>query len=92
MQDLPRAPPVALGNANDHEALELIKSFGKKLRIPPTEIEQACNLASEPADLVIILERPYVKQDYSISFEKFVTDCLTLKAVDSLVRFATRGA
>lgn len=92
MQALPSAPPVALGNTNDHEALELLKRFGRRLDRPENEIEQACNLASGPADLVVILERPAPNHNYSVSFEQFVTDCKTLKAVDDLIKFATRGA
>jgi len=92
MQALPSAPPVALGNTNDHEILEILERFGRRLHRPGKEIEQACNLASGPADLVVILERPAPKQNYSVSFEQFVTDCKTLKAVDDLIKFATRGA
>ena len=92
MQDLPRAPPVALGNTNDHEVLAILRNFGKRLCRPENEILQACNLASGPADLAVILERPGPNQDYSISFEQFVADCKTLKAVDDLIKFATKGA
>ncbi len=92
MQALPSAPPVALGNTNDHEVLELLRRFGRRLHRPEDEIEQACNLASGPADLVVILERPAPTQKYRVSFEQFVTDCKTLKAVDDLIKFATRGA
>lgn len=92
MQALPSAPPVVLRNTNDHEVLELLKRFGRRLHRPEDEIEQACNLASGPADLVVILERPAPNQNYSVSFEQFVNDCKTLKAVDDLIKFATRGA
>lgn len=75
MQILPKAPPVSLGNSNDYEALELIKSFGRRLSQPEDEIAQACNLASGPADPAIIFERPHRRQ---YSFEQFVTNCSTL--------------
>ena len=91
MQILLKAPPVSLGNLNDHEALELIQSFGQRLSQPKDEITQACNLASGPADLAIILERPHRRQKYCFSFEQFVTNCSTLKVVDNLIRFATKG-
>lgn len=56
------------------------------------EIEKALDLASGPSDLVIILQRPANNHNYAVSFEKFVQDCATLKAVDELIRFATNGA
>lgn len=56
------------------------------------EIEKELDLASGPSDLVIILQRPARNHNYAISFEKFVQDCPTLKAVDELIRFATNGA
>lgn len=92
MQALPSAPPIALGNTNDHEVLEILERFGRRLHRPKKEIEQACNLALGPADLVVILERPAPKQNYSVSFEQFVTDCKILKAVNDLIKFATRDA
>ena len=68
MQALPSAPPVALGNTNDHEVLELLRRFGRRLH------------RSEPADLVVILQHPCARQNYRVSFERFI------------IKFATRGA
>ena len=91
LQELLRAPPVALGNTADHEVLELIKSFGRELGRSEVEVMHACNLASGPADVVGILERPHSNQNYSLNFEQLVSDCKTLRAVDDLIRFATKG-
>ena len=84
--------PLHWAIANDHEVLKTIRVFGEGLDRPKQEIEQACNLASGPADVVVILERPHQNQKYNIPFEQFVADCETLKVVDDLLRFATKGA
>jgi hypothetical protein len=42
--------------------------------------------------LIVVLERPGPRQKYFLSFEQFVFDCHPLKAVDDLIRFATKGA
>lgn len=92
MQALSSASPIALRNTNDHEILEILKRFERRLHRSRKEIEQACNLALGSTDLVVILERPAPKQNYSVSFEQFVIDCKILKAVNDLIKFATKNA
>ena len=89
---LPRQPPVCHLTTTDLETLDVIRNFGQEFGCSEIEIEQALNLASGPSDLVIILQRPASNHDYTVSFEKFVQDCPTLKAVDELIQFATKGA
>jgi hypothetical protein len=44
--------------------------------------------------MVIILERPRdrAKHNFNVDFDGFVRSCKTLRTVDDLIRFATRGA
>ena len=88
---LPRQLPVCQFTTNDLRSLDLIRAFGKEFECREKEINQATNLASGPSDIIIILQRPASNHDYDVSFEKFVEDCKTLKAVDELIRFATKG-
>jgi len=92
MRELPRAPPVISADAADKEVLRLLRAFGKEFNCSEGEITQACNLASGPSDIVVILERPAPNHNYEATFEEFVSDCKTLKAVDELIRFATNRA
>jgi len=92
MQALSNAPPIALGNTNDHEILKILERFERRLHQPRKEIEQTCNLVSRPTNLVVILKPLASKQNYSVSFKQFVTNCKTLKVVNDLIKFATRDA
>jgi hypothetical protein len=85
-------PPVCYPSQGDKETIEILQHFGKELRLPANEITQACNLASGFSDIVIILERPRRIHKFKNSFTEFVKDCPTLKAVDELIRLATKGA
>jgi hypothetical protein len=76
----------------DMIALELLRNFGNEFHCPQDEITQACNLASGPSDIVIILQRPNNTHNYAAGFQKFVDDCRTLQAVDRLIRLATNGS
>lgn len=55
---LPRTPPVSFYHRGDIESVELLRKFGKEFDRPDDEIDQACNLASGPSDVVVILKRP----------------------------------
>lgn len=92
---LPRQLPVCQFTTNDLKSLDLIRAFGKEFgkdfEWPEDEINQALNLASGPSDIIIILQRPASNHTYNVSFEQFVEDCKTLKAVDELIQFATKG-
>ncbi|KAF4953063.1 hypothetical protein FSARC_12479 [Fusarium sarcochroum] len=56
------------------------------------DIKAACRLASGPSDVVILLERPHESQTYHGTFGEFVKRCKTLKSVDKLIRFSSKGA
>jgi hypothetical protein len=71
--------------------VELISTFGADHHIPKPRVDYERRLAYGLSDLVIILERPYVK-DYSASFECIVQNSKTLRALDNLIRFSSRGA
>lgn len=92
LQKLLSEPPLCLPIAGDTEALDLLKNFGEFFYRDKNEITQACNLASGPSDIVIILERPNGSHDYQAPFGQFVNDSPTLRAVDDLIRLATKGA
>ena len=40
----------------------------------------------------MVLERPRAGQKYNVTFDQFVRECPTLKAVDELIRFGSKGA
>jgi hypothetical protein len=42
--------------------------------------------------MVILLERPHESQTYHGTFGEFVKPCKTLKSVDELIRFSSKGA
>ncbi|CAF3541468.1 unnamed protein product [Fusarium graminearum] len=85
-------PPVCLPDVQDIKVVNLIRNFGKEFERPRDEIEQACNLASGQSDLIILLERPHKSQTYRGTFSDFVKRCETLKRVDELIRFGSKGA
>ncbi|PCD22305.1 hypothetical protein AU210_016094 [Fusarium oxysporum f. sp. radicis-cucumerinum] len=85
-------PTVCLPNVQDIKAVNLIRNFGKEFGRRRDEIEQVCNLASGQSDLVILLERPHKSQTYRRTFGDFVKRCETLKRVDELMRFSSKGA
>ncbi|EWY79391.1 hypothetical protein FOYG_17439 [Fusarium oxysporum NRRL 32931] len=92
VQKLIFEPPVRLPNLQDIKAVNLIRNFGNEFGRRSDEIDQACNLASGPSDMVILLERPHKSQTYHGTFGEFVKRCKTLKSVDKLIRFSSKGA
>lgn len=93
VQSLPRTPPTSFHHLGDLGSLQALIDFGREFNVPCDEIDQACNLASGPSDVVIVLERPRARtfHEYKHPFQKFVASCKTLWAVDELIRFATNG-
>ena len=94
VQALPRTPPASFHRPCDLASIQALKDFGKDFNVPCDEIDQACNLASGPADIVVILKRPKTRtsHNYGHPLPQFVSCCKTLWAVDELIRFATNGA
>ena len=94
VQALPRKPPASFHHPGDFTSIQALKDFGKELNIPCNEVDQACNLASGPADIVVILERPKkrISHNYGYLFPEFVECSKTLWAVNELIQFATNGA
>ncbi len=92
VQELLREPPVCFPREEDGRIVDCIKNLGTEFGRPEDEIKQACNLASGLSDLIIILERPRKGQKYDVAFDQFVRECPTLKAVDELIKFSTKGA
>ncbi|KFX90617.1 hypothetical protein V490_06365 [Pseudogymnoascus sp. VKM F-3557] len=90
IRSLVKAPPVPMHPSRNADVLNLIRKFGERYNRGVDEIRQACNLATGCSDVVVILERPARRHDYSVNFETFVADCPSLDAVDKLVRFATQ--
>ena len=77
-QDLLQEPPICFPVEEDIKTLQLLRDFGEEFGCPTAEIEQACNLASGTSDLVVILERPHIRQTFTLPFHEFVRDCPTL--------------
>ncbi|KAM5526788.1 hypothetical protein FOXYSP1_20777 [Fusarium oxysporum f. sp. phaseoli] len=92
VQKLISEPPVCLPNKQDIKAVNLIRNFGNEFGRQKDEIDQACSLASGQSDLVILLERPHKSQTYRRTFGDFVKRCETLKRVNKLIRFSSKGA
>lgn len=92
VQELLQEPPICFPREEDGRIIDLIEKFGTGFGRPKDEIKQACNLTSGPSDLIIILERPREGQEFHLTFDQFVRECPTLKAVDELIRFSSRGA
>lgn len=91
VQALVQGPPHSCVKLEDSAILSLIQDFGRKHHLPQDEIQQACNLGSGMSDVLIILERPAPRHDYSVDFNKFVADCPTLRATDQLIKFSSKG-
>ena len=53
VQSLPRMPSVSFHHPGDLTSLRALKDFGKEFDVPCDEVDQACNLASGPADIVV---------------------------------------
>ena len=94
VQALPCTPPASFYHLGDLSALQALKDFGREFNVPCDEIDQACNLASGPSDIVVILQRPRPRtfHKYGHPFPQFVSCCRTLWAIDEPIRFATNGA
>lgn len=93
LEQLAQTPPMCLLQERDIQALQVLREHGRELGVSVHGITQACNLASGLSDVVVILERP--RKDGSHppdqGFDGFVNACRTLKIVDELLRFASRG-
>ena len=87
-----KVPPVCLSKLEDLHILDLIKDFGQEFDCSPGEIIHALNLASGPSDVMIGLARPSTLHDYTVTAEKFIRDCITLRAVDELIKISTKGS
>lgn len=55
VQALPRTPPFSFRNLGDLSSIQDLRDFGEELNVPCDEIDHACNLASGPADVVVII-------------------------------------
>jgi hypothetical protein len=72
LMQLGRAPPVVLSTGTDAAAIKLIEDQGKRLGRSRQEIQHACDLATGPRDIVIVLERPASDHNYMLEFGEFV--------------------
>lgn len=91
IQDLRQPPPRVAFKPRDHEVLYRLEDFGRQERRSAHEITQAKELAWGYSDVVVLLESPARNHRYDVDFDTFVKSSPTLKAVDNLIRFATRG-
>jgi hypothetical protein len=94
LRQITQIPPISVIHERDIEAIQILEEHGQKSGSSALSITQACNLASGTSDVIVILERPRNNKSHppNESFNEFVNKSATLKAVDELLRFATRGA
>lgn len=69
----------------------LITNYGDAHGKAMEEVEKCRFLADGPDDIVVLLERPATDHKYSVPLAEFVSCSNTLRAVDELIRFATRS-
>jgi hypothetical protein len=91
VQKLPRVPPMCYATEGDAMALEILSGLGRRQGVRKAEIARACDLLSGRSDVLIILERPRADR-YDVMFNDFVQASDTLRSLDDLIRFSTRGA
>src|ERR1700743_1646771 len=73
-----------------HTVDRFIATFGDAHDKAMAEVEKCHLLADGPDDIVVLLERPATGHDYNTPFAEFVSCSQTLRALDELIRFATR--
>lgn len=88
-----QSPPLCLPQQNDFQAIQILRKHGRDPGCYSHSISQASNLASRLSDIIVILERPRTEESQLPNqiFGGFLNDCDTLKAVDELIRFGSRG-
>jgi len=96
IQRMLHEPPVCRLREEDARAVALLELHGKHWKRDKQEIDKACDLATGPSDLVIILLRPQLenaieKTPYSSPFGDFVAQSPTLRRVDELIRVCSKG-
>lgn len=93
LRGMTQSPPVCLHQQKDIQATQILREHGQESGCSSHSIIQSSNLASGLSDVIVILERPRTENSHSPnqSYGGFVNDCRTLKAVDELLRFASRG-
>lgn len=88
---LAATPPACPPCEADTRILELADELGKGHGKPEAMIRYERELASGLSDIVIILQRPYVK-NYGASFHKIVENSPTLNWLDATMRLQARTA
>lgn len=88
-----QSPQLCLPQQNDFQAIQILRKHGRDPGCYSHNISQASNLASRLSDIIVILERPRTEESQLPNqiFGGFLNDCDTLKAVDELIRFGSRG-
>lgn len=78
--------------SGDDETFRRLRGYCETYQFSAGEMDHARSLASGPSDLIVLVERPRGDLRYRLDFANFVRACPTLKAVDELIRFASKGA
>lgn len=93
LEQLAQTSPMCLPQERDFQALQVLREHAQGLGRSSHCITQACNLASGLSDIVVILQRPHSDGSHppNQSFDGFVNNSHTLKVVDELLNFASRG-
>ncbi|CAP79854.1 hypothetical protein PCH_Pc12g02270 [Penicillium rubens Wisconsin 54-1255] len=93
LREMTQSPPLCLHQQKDIQAIQILREHGQESGCSYHSTTQAIDLASGLSDVIVILERPRTEISHSPnqSYADFVNGCHTLKAVDELLRFASRG-
>ena len=93
VKEFARSPPMCHIQERDLQAVEVSREHGQTHGRSSHGILQTCDLTYGSSDIVVILERPRNEESHppSQTFEDFVNNCDTLKAVNELLRFGSRG-
>lgn len=93
LRQMTQSPPVCPLQDGDFQGIQILREHGQESGSSSHSITQASNLASGVSDVIVILQRPRIVESHSPnqSFDGFVNGCATLRAVNELLRFASRG-
>lgn len=91
MRALTNIPPVTVIDTADGDAVSILRQSGIDNKITPAGMGKARELADGPGDVLVLLDCPAPNYDYNVSFQQFLDECATLKAVDDMIKFATSG-
>ncbi|KAK7926854.1 hypothetical protein PG985_003852 [Apiospora marii] len=83
---------VSCAESADYKINRRIRAFCENEKhYSSAAIDLACDLASGPSDLIVLVESLPQVLEYNADLATFVRECPMLKAVDELIHFASNG-